>query len=223
MTHRAVIFDLDGTLIDSVDDLTAAVNAYLVPLGYSATDRTALMRRMGDGARELLQRTIIEAGHKAPTAMEMTAMAEDFSDFYDGFPHRFTVLFAGIKDALDGLRSSGYRLGVCTNKRTDLSRHLLAKVGILDRFGAIVGGDDPRFLKPNPAPLLGVLQQLDVPPAASIMVGDSVNDILIGQRVGAQTVAARYGFPRRPEELYGADAFIDRPSELPAIIRSLCA
>ena len=126
-----------------------------------------------------------------------------------------------MPEALDALAAAGWRLGVCTNKPTRLSVGLLDALGLLPRFGVVVGGDAAPERKPHPAPLRMTLDRLGVPAAAAVFVGDSETDVLTARAAGLPVVLVRYGYTAMPPEALGADVVVDDLSGLPALLESL--
>jgi len=203
---RAIVFDLDGTLVDSVGDLTAALQDFLAPLGFPAFTDADIRRWMGTDADDIIAGLMADYAFDPGAAFDLAAAASDFLDFYDVYPHGCSVPFDGAAEVLRELTAAGLAIGVCTNKREALSRAILTDLGLIGWIGALAGCDTTDHKKPHPAPLLHVLDRLHIAPRNAIMVGDSINDILVGRASGtAYVVGADYGYPRRPEDLDGAD------------------
>ena len=215
-----VAFDLDGTLVDSVADLAQALGGFLARHGHDPVTVGELRGMMGDGARELIERAIQARGRTIAPELAQ-AMATDFLAEYDHYPHTASTLFPAVGETLDQLRQSGMALAVVTNKRELPARRLLAHLGIADRFDTLVGGDTTPEAKPSPLPLQAAMAACGASAATTIMVGDSINDIVMAKRVGAFSIGCRYGFPRLPADLDGADILIDSMAELPMAIRRL--
>jgi len=211
---RLLVFDLDGTLVDSVRDLTTATNATLGALAPGTPEVPVEVVRsfVGDGARMLLRRCLGHAG--LPHAVDEVLPV--YLDFYARCLLDTTRLFPGVREALDGLR--GRTLAVLTNKPGNLSRAILSGLGVADRFARIWGAGDVPGHKPDPAGLLRLLDELKVGPREAVMVGDSAVDVKTGRAAGLRTVGVTWGL--RPQDLRGdpPDLLIDDPRELPALL-----
>ncbi len=211
---RLVVFDLDGTLIDSARDLAAAVNAMLGHLapGSEPLSDEAVRAFVGDGARKLVGRSL--AGREIQIPLE-TALPI-FLEAYRHCMLERTRLYPGVREALDALRGT-HTLAVLSNKPGEMSRAILAGLGVADRFACIYGGDDvPK--KPDPAGLLQLVRELDVSPSDTLMVGDSANDIRTGRAAGVRTVGVSYGFDPQGTEAEKPDALLANLAELPGLI-----
>jgi phosphoglycolate phosphatase len=215
------VFDLDGTLVDSLPDLAAALNRTLAEAGLPPHATGAVARMVGHGVERLVERGFAAAG--AP--LDMAALprwVERFLHFYAADLHTLTRPYPGAAEALDALAASGWRLGVCTNKPTRLAAGLLDALGLGSRFGgAVVGGDTAPERKPHPAPLLMALGRLGVPAAAAVLVGDSGTDVLTARAAGVPVVLVRGGYTAAPAEELGADAVVDELAALPALLEAL--
>jgi phosphoglycolate phosphatase len=216
----AAVFDLDGTLVDSVPDLAAALNRVLAEAGLPPHSRDAVARMVGHGVARLVERGFAAAGAPLDLAA-LPRWVDRFLHFYAEDLSTLTRPYPGVPEALDALAAAGWRLGVCTNKPTRLSVRLLDALGLLARFGAVVGGDATPERKPHPAPLRTTLDQLGVPAAAAVFVGDSETDVLTARAVGLPVVLVRYGYTAMPPEALAADVVVDDLSNLPALLESL--
>lgn len=217
---EAVIFDLDGTLVDSAGDLTAALVEFLRPWGFPDFADSDVKRWMGTDADDIISGLMADFSVDPGPGFDLPVVARSFLDFYDAYPHHHSVAFAGAEDLLKDLKSRNVRIGVCTNKRSVLSRAILDDLGLLPWIGSIAGSDTTAHKKPHPAPLLHVLAELAVTPDRAVMVGDSISDVRVGRAAGvALVVGADYGYPRRPEDLHGADRRIGALEDLGAILR----
>ena len=215
-----IVFDLDGTLIDSVPDLARAVGAFLGRHGFPGVAEGEMRGMMGDGAAELLGRCLAARQIALPQG-RIAALAEEFLDLYDAWPHRNTRLYAGVAEHLPRLAAAGYTLAVCTNKRAALARAILDELGVGRHVSALAGAGSTPKLKPDPAPLRLILENLAKTPRDCVVVGDSANDIRMARAVGASSIGCRYGYLKHPGELDGADAVIDRFDALPQALDSL--
>ena len=213
--RRAVLFDLDGTLVDSVPDLCVAVNQVLLGLGHEPLHESEVRDYVGDGARLLLARALSRdpAGHVDPA---LVGHAWDpFMVAYEAQLCARSRLYPGVTEVLRRLRATGHGLGVVTNKPARFITPLLSHLGVLDCFGVCIGGDSLPQRKPDPAPLLHAMKALGVAPAATTMVGDSLNDIRAGQAAGCLVVAVSYGYNHGVDlRQVGADAVVDHMHDL---------
>lgn len=205
-----VVFDLDGTLIDSVGDLAASVNAMLARLaaGTPAVPPAIVRTFIGDGARTLVARTLARARLSIP-------VDEALPVFLDCYAQRLletTVLYPGVVEALDALRSR--RLAVLTNKPGDMSRRILAGLGVDGRFARICGAGDVPAKKPDPAGLRWLLQDAGVPAESAVLVGDSAIDVRTGRAAGVLTVGVTYGLDPASLQAVPPDILIDDLREL---------
>lgn len=203
---EAVLFDLDGTLVDSVHDLAAALGQFLTPVGFPPIRGKDIRHWMGGDAIDLIVGLHRDFGPELPTGLRLEDLAARFLDFYDSWSGDSLRLFDGIRDLLETLNSRDVRIGVCTNKRSMLSERILGKLGILHFIDAVAGGDVTPFKKPDPAPVLYALERIKVAPDRAIMVGDSINDIAAARAAGiALVIGVDYGYPRDINELSAAD------------------
>jgi len=211
----AVVFDLDGTLVDSIADLADALSAFLADYGFAPIAGNVLRRWMGGNAADLISGIIEHQSVALPDGFELHTAATEFLAYYDRYPVARTVLFDGAAELLEALRAQGVAIAVCTNKREALSREILAAVGAGDYVDVVVGADTLGIEKPDPAMLSYILSLIGVPAARTWLIGDSVNDIEIARRTGvARVIGAGYGYPRRPDELDSADLVVNSLREL---------
>jgi phosphoglycolate phosphatase len=210
---RLVVFDLDGTLVDSSRDLTTAVNATLGRLDPRAPELPHAQVRsfIGDGARLLLSRSLAAAGlpHTPEEAVPV------FLEAYAGCLLDSTRLYPGIAEALDAL--AGRALAVLTNKPGALSRRLLEGLGVASLFRQVLGGDEI-VRKPDPSGLLRLLEANGVPAGAAVMVGDSSNDVRTARAAGVASIGVSWGFDTERLLAAGPDRLIERPVELPRLL-----
>jgi phosphoglycolate phosphatase len=191
---RLVMFDLDGTLVDSVPDLAAAVDRMLVELGREPVGVDRVRDWVGNGARVLVRRAL--AGgleHAAVSEAEADAALARFLDIYADC-HQLTALYPGVHELLEALSTAAVELAVVTNKPERFVAPLLEQVGLGGYFRWIVGGDTLPQQKPDPAALLQVMRLAGVNAAQALFVGDSRNDVLGGRAAGVPCVAVSYGY-----------------------------
>jgi phosphoglycolate phosphatase len=218
----AVVFDLDGTLVDTAPDLRAHVNAVLRELGRPGLDLESVRTMVGDGARTLLRRGLEASGGMAEGA-ELEALYRRFLKSYTADPVRDSAVHDGVVEVLDGLLAADVRLGVCTNKPQAPTDRLLKVLGLDRFFEAIVGGDVLPVKKPEAAHLGAVLERLGAAPARAVMVGDSVHDVGASRALGLPCVLVSFGYTAVPAHALGGDRLIDHFAELPAALQSLAA
>lgn len=206
--NRLIIFDLDGTLVDSLDDLTASVNRMLASFGRPAVCRDAVRGMVGQGASILVERAMPGASSE-----ELKYGLEIFLAHNEKHLAEHTVPFPGVVPTLTALQLSGHSMVVVTNKNESLSRALLAILGLDGFFRGVYGADSLPARKPSPDPLLHVMAIFDFTPDATVMIGDSINDIAAGNAAGVVTVGCSWGYGK-PEELFDANWRIVRFSDL---------
>jgi phosphoglycolate phosphatase len=219
MCIQLVVFDLDGTLIDSRRDLADATNALVAELGGQALSVEAVTAMVGEGAAVLVRRALAGAGldPQTPNALER------FLAHYDERLTVHTRPYEGLVDALSALRSEGRALAVLTNKPGRPSREILERLELAPFFSQVIGGDTAAGRKPDPSGLLSLTERAQVTPAATVMVGDSPIDAETARRAGAVLCIARYGFGAPSGSLVPlpGELAIGHPSELPEAIRSI--
>jgi phosphoglycolate phosphatase len=220
MSLAAVIFDLDGTLVDSAPDLAAAANALLAEHGLAPLGTAEIAAMVGDGVAKLVERVLV--ARQAPGVSLADAVAR-FMAFYEHHPATLTRTYPGVPDGLRRLRATGVRLGLCTNKPDRATRLILDRLDLADYFSGIVTGDSLRARKPDPAPIRLALTQLAAEPGEAVMVGDHVNDILAADAAGMRAIFARYGYGSATLGTAAPAAAIDHFSDLPEALRSLGA
>lgn len=187
---RAVLFDLDGTLVDSAPDLGAAVDRMRVSRGLEPFPIEHYRSMAGAGARGMLG---IAFGI-TPEHPDFAAMREEFFLNYEARLTRSTVAFDGVPELIEQLNAREIRWGVVTNKATRFSRPLIAAMPLFATAAAVVSGDTTPYAKPHPAPLIEAATRIGVPPQQCVYVGDDERDIVAGLAAGMTTVSALYGY-----------------------------
>jgi|TARA_R110001599_G_scaffold47784_8_gene138180 phosphoglycolate phosphatase len=191
---RLIAFDLDGTLIDSVPDLAAAVVHTLTTLELRPPSEAEVRDWVGNGAPVLVERALTWA-LQAPPAPELLARGYDiFMAYYGAAPHVHTTLYPGVEQSLRALHQQGMTLALITNKPERFIEPLLHHFNLLAYFTLWVGGDSLAEKKPHPMPLLHAASHCQIPPAECVMVGDSRHDMAAGKAAGFTTVALPYGY-----------------------------
>lgn len=212
---RAVVFDLDGTLIDSRADIARAANHALTLLGFPELPEATIAGYVGDGARKLMARAAglsLEDPRLAPLHAE-------FLRYYTAHPVVSTRVIPGAARALEAL--SRYPLAVCTNKPRVTTERVLAALDLAHRFRAVVAGDDLPVQKPDPAPILHIAERLGIAPPELVVIGDGAQDVAAGRAAKAHTVGVRGGI-QGDARLIDAEpeVLLDDLSELPELVRT---
>lgn len=192
-----VMFDLDGTLVDSVPDLTAAVDAMLVEQHCPAAGEEKVRLWVGNGAAILVRRALADTDGIAEDAVDEglhKASHKRFLHHYGRLSGHYSKLYPGVKQALQLLADAGVPMALVTNKPGQFVPHLLTDLGINEYFDQWLGGDSLPQKKPDPAPLLHLLKKQKADPARSLMVGDSRSDMLAGKAAGVPTLGVTYGY-----------------------------
>ena len=217
LVSGTVVFDLDGTLVDSAPDLAGTLDTVLVQNALEPVGLDAARRMIGHGIDNLVRQGFESRGVSlaGPALQEAT---ETFLTIYSGRLARLTRPYPGAEEALAALQEAGWRLVVCTNKREAAARGLLADLGLLARFSLVAGPDTFGTSKPDPAHVLRCLPG-DGRPA--ILVGDSAVDLDAGKGAGVPVVIVGWGYARQPIEAMGADAVVERFDEVPGAVDRL--
>lgn len=220
MSRTAIVFDLDGTLVDTAPDLHAALNHALHRAGRPSVRLGDVRNMVGDGVRKLLERGFVATGGMPHADVFEDAAAACFA-WYGENLSRLSRPFPEAADMLETLREQGFRLGICTNKPHRFAVRLLDELGLLDRFAAVLGGDSLPVRKPDAGHLLGTIAAMGSQAGEAAMVGDSVNDVLAARNAGVPVVVVGFGYTAVPAEALGADRVIDRFSDLPQALAGL--
>jgi phosphoglycolate phosphatase len=214
MKRQALIFDLDGTLVDSAPDLRAALNEMLGKFGRRELALDEVRQMIGDGSHALVERALTATGGTD----DLVAAHRCFLKAYEAAPTRHSRLYSGVAETLAELRAAGARLAVCTNKPQAATIAVLDGLGIGEYFDVILGGDRVPFRKPDPRHLLAAVEQLNAMPAGAVMIGDNENDFAAARAAGLPVILMRYGYLRVAPETLSPDAWLD---DFPAIPRTV--
>lgn len=194
----AIVFDLDGTLIDSRDDLALAINLARQDFNLPALPAPAIVACIGEGLRNLVQRTLPEL---PPEQLE-AAIARTRHHYGEHLLDH-TTLYPAVRESLERLHRQGCPLAILTNKPQDFTEAILARLGLAPLFSVVVGGGHPgRPLKPDPASVLSILAELGRTPAQAWIVGDHFTDLEAGRRAGCRRCFCRYGFGTHKTETW---------------------
>jgi phosphoglycolate phosphatase len=219
-TPLAIVFDLDGTLVDTAPDLLGALNAVLTAEGHEPVVPADLRHLVGHGARAMFEHALRRNGAPVPPA-RMNALTEDFLAYYRANIARGSRPFPGVPETLDLLAARGAGLGICTNKAQDLTELLLNALKLTRHFPAIIGGGRTPYSKPDPRHLLEAVTALKGRRERAVLVGDSPVDVAAARAADIPVIAMSYGYTPVPVHELGADAVVDDFAQLPEIISRL--
>jgi phosphoglycolate phosphatase len=212
---QAAIIDLDGTMVDTLGDFLAALNAMLRGLAQREVDAGTVAGFIGKGSEHLIRETLAHVG--APATLYDAAWGR-YQDAYRELNGRRAVVYPGAVEGLAQLRAAGLRLACLTNKPGEFARALLAAKGLDRHFELVFGGDAFERKKPDPLPLVRTCEALGVAPARTLVVGDSRNDAAAARAAGCPVVLVTYGYNHgEPVHRVDADAFVDSLAEVAAL------
>lgn len=212
-----IVFDLDGTLIDSAPDMHRAVNLMLADMGYASLTLPEIRSMVGDGASALIARAL--AARQCLTVDPGKAL-DQFLKHYEAEPTAGTRTFQGVPETLQRLQAAGLTLAICTNKPTRLTAMILERLGLTRFFMRIVAGDTLPFRKPDPRALLEVIDGLGVAKTAAVMVGDSEVDAATAHAASVPFVLMTYGYHRGPIDDISSVATLDQFHELATLLHA---
>jgi len=217
MKPVALIFDLDGTLVDSVPDLAAAANRLLAELDHPPLANAEIAAMVGDGVGKLVERVLASRGLADPPA----PLVPRFVALYEADIATRTRPYPGVVDGLATLAGRGITLALCTNKIGRSTEAVLAALDLRRFFRVVVSGDTLPKQKPDPAPLRFALDRLGVTAAAAAMLGDHRNDVLAARAAGTAALFARYGYGLASLGTLEPDAMIDHFAELAGVVEAM--
>ncbi|MET1415045.1 phosphoglycolate phosphatase [Roseibium sp. HPY-6] len=215
-----LVFDLDGTLVSSMEDLVAALNAVLTANGHSAVPNEDVAHMVGMGAKVLIQRGL-DYNQVTWTDELVEPLFHQFLEFYAANIAVHTRAFDGVVSSLENLREEGWKLAVCTNKAERLTLPLLEVLDLAKHFDAVVGGDTFPVSKPHAEPVHGAIERAGGRIEGSIMIGDSGTDINAARNAGIPVIAVDFGYTPVPVTELGPDSVISHFNELAAAIRKV--
>jgi phosphoglycolate phosphatase len=219
-TSPLIVFDLDGTLVDTAPDLIGALNFVLQREGLPLVPVASARAMIGAGARKLIERGL-ELEGRVMSVADVDRLTADFIAYYKDHIADASRPFDGLHAALDELERQGFRFAVCTNKLEGLSKLLLDKLDMTGRFAAICGADTFGVAKPDPTILRQTIVQADGEVSRSIMVGDSGPDVGVARRAGIPVIGVAFGYTEIPIAELKPDTVIGHMRELPAAVTSL--
>ena len=217
---RIIVFDLDGTLVDTAPDLIAALNHVLDREGLPPVPLKSARNMIGAGARKLIERGL-ELDGRTMTTDDVSRLMKDFIAYYADHIADASRPFEGLETALDDLEAQGFRFAVCTNKLEWLSKLLLEKLDLSRRFAAICGADTFGVSKPDPTILRQTVARAGGQLPESIMVGDAGPDVGVARRAGIPVIGVAFGYTDVPIAELKPDRLIGHMRELPEAVSSL--
>lgn len=215
-----IIFDLDGTLVDTAPDLVSALNFVLQREGLPLVPMASARNMIGAGARRLIERGL-ELDDRTMSVRDIDRLTADFIAYYKAHIADASRPFDGLFAALDDLEDRGFRFAVCTNKLEGLSKLLLDRLDMTKRFAAICGADTFGVSKPDPAILRQTIAQAGGEMSAAIMVGDAGPDVGVARRAGIPVIGVEFGYTEIPIADLNPDIVIGHMRELPGAIDNL--
>jgi len=223
VSASVVVFDLDGTLVDTAPDLVASLNHAVTQAGLAPVSYEDLTHLVGHGAKAMIERTFTLRG-KTLSSDDLDWQMKEFVDFYHGSMPGDSIPYPGVIEAMDRLAAAGYTLAVCTNKLEMLARSLLDGLDLSPRFAAITGGDTFDVRKPDAQHLLSTIRLAGGVPEKSVMIGDSLNDILVAKNASVRSIGVPFGYSDVPVESLAPDLVVRHFDELtPDLIERLIA
>lgn len=220
LSDSALLFDLDGTLVDTAPDLAGTMNDIMAKLDLPAIPVGEVRNLVGHGARHLIEHALAFHGRAASSA-EIDGMFSAFLDIYAARIAKESRPYPAVEPALDLFAAQGAALGVVTNKPENLTLLLLDALDLVPRFGTIIGYDTAARPKPFADPILLACERLDRPVSRAIMIGDSATDVGAARAAGIPVIALRHGYSPVPADALGADLVIDSFAELAEAVNRL--
>lgn len=220
MAHPVIVFDLDGTLVDTAPDLIATLNVVLAKEGFPAVPYDNARTLIGGGAKAMIARGLAAEGQN-PAPAELDRLFADFISHYSAHIADRSRPFPGLEPALDRLAHEGFTLAVCTNKLEALSRKLLEALGLASRFSFICGQDTFGVPKPDPEVLRKTIVAASGRLDDAFMVGDSETDVATARAAGIPIIAVDFGYTPRPVAEFGPDRVISSFRDLPDAVAAI--
>lgn len=216
-TPPTLVFDLDGTLVDTAPDLLEALDHVLASGGLAAADRSAMRRHAGQGGRAMIEQAYA-AQQRTIDAPLMAEMLKRFLDHYRTNIPGLSVPFPGAVEAVERFSAAGWRLAICTNKYDEFATLLMAGLGLADRFHAICGADTFGFRKPDPRHLIETIRLAGGDPGRALMVGDTRTDIDTARNAGIPVVGVEFGYTDRHVREFEPSAIISHFDQLTVLL-----
>jgi len=217
---NSILFDLDGTLIDSAPQVRAAVNMVLKDHGHRMLAGDEIVPLLGRGARQTIEGAFMVTGGKKPSDF-IDRRVDDYLRYYLDDPKSHTVIYPGVIDVLNQMRGLGIAMGVCTNKPSLTTHTVLEALGLTEFFAAVMAADDVKERKPAAGHIFETLASMGVNTERAVYVGDSEIDMAAARNAGIPAIAVTYGYCDTEPENLDADILIDTFDQLPdALIRN---
>lgn len=222
--RKAVLIDLDGTLVDSVPDLAYSIDQMMLQLEMPVRGIDAVTEWVGNGAERLVKRALVNSMEGEPSEALFHKALSLFETVYAANNGKHGYLYDGVETGLNYLQQQGYRLACVTNKPAAFTGPLLNVMGIAGYFDVTIGGDQVERKKPDPQPLLIAAEKLQVDPKQAVMLGDSINDVLAARAAGMPIICVSYGYNhgrdirQQERRSHAPDAVIDSFVELKTLI-----
>ena len=216
----AILFDLDGTLVDTAPDLLATLNTVLRELGRDPVPMNQVGYLVGHGARAMIDRAMGLTG-EAATEAELDALLARFLEIYATRIADESRPYDGVRAALEALAEEGHILAVCTNKPTAMATRLLDELDMRRHFTHVAGGDHYPVRKPDAGHILRLLADVGSDPSRTVMIGDSIPDVEAARAARVPVIAMSHGYAPKPAAELGADHVADHFAEIPDAVRSL--
>jgi phosphoglycolate phosphatase len=214
----AIVWDLDGTLVDSAPDLASALNTVLDMRGFFTLSNNEVRKMIGNGVPKLVERGFNAVGVR-PDPAQLDELVALFVTEYKACATDNTRPYPGIVEALQEIHDMNIPMGICTNKPESFTRQILEGLGLSSYFSSVVGGDSTSARKPDPEPVLACLRDLLTEPASALMIGDSVHDVHAAHAAGVTIGVVPWGYRSAPVEKLGADFILHDPAGLAGLIR----
>jgi phosphoglycolate phosphatase len=217
---RAIAFDLDGTLLDTIHDLAAAINLTLERLGDPPLPKDTIRTMVGKGVANLVRRALAASRGVEPTEADALRALSIYEAAYEKLLGRETSVFPGVREGLERLAVAGFGMACVTNKASRFTRPHLDRASLGDYFSLVIGGDSLLAQKPDPLPLRHAARHFGVAPDRLLMLGDSVNDTQAARAAGCPVLCVPYGYNEgRPVQSLDCDGIVSSLDELPERLR----
>jgi phosphoglycolate phosphatase len=217
-----VVYDLDGTLIDSARDMCVAVSRVLADHGLPGISDEDARLFMGEGSKVTMRRAFAKAGRDLDDAA-LSTVTREFVRYYEADPVRHTIAFDGVAEVVARFDRMGLRQGVCTNKFENPSRMILKALKLMPPIADVAGADTFAVRKPDPGHILQLIDRIGGHRDRAVMIGDSIHDVAAAHAAGLPAVLVSWGYTAKPASELGAEAVIDRFDALPDALNTIAA